>query len=559
MVDASVNFWRILPRVLPFQPARTLGALYWHLTRRKVRAWTWLRAAAAKTPLMYNLWIDNIERKREVADLSVNAFESWGYKPHFSIVVHTALEGTQRELDATIESIKHQIYPDWSLLGVERGGTSGAVGDGYLVLVRAGGILSRTALFRIAEALQVNRSAAILYGDQDEISGDGQRIKPWFKPHWNREMFLALDYISAAVAIESDLARRATRDKGSKGLDSFLLAATEMAADAIVHVPHILSHLPANDVENSARIGAVAEHILPLGATCTPGPYDTVKIEWPLPTKLPLVSIIVSTRDKADLLQACLESVLNKTSYREFEVLIVDNGSTERDAVAYLQKIDRHPQVEVLPCDMPYNFSTLNNFAASRAKGDYLCLLNNDTEVVTEDWLTEMIRYGVRADVGAVGAKLLYPDGSIQHAGVVIGIGGAAGHAHRLLPADQPGYFRQPHVAQFVSAVTGACLLVRRDKFVAVGGLDEALAVAFNDVDLCLKLEAAGWRNVYVPHAVLLHHESKSRGSDMSSKNIKRFQQELNLLQEKWGTKTYIDPLHNPNLDKYSETFVVGL
>jgi GT2 family glycosyltransferase len=219
-----------------------------------------------------------------------------------------------------------------------------------------------------------------------------------------------------------------------------------------------------------------------------------------------------------------------------------------------------HPKVRLLPYPGTYNFSAINNAAARNARGSYLCLLNNDTEVVSGEWLTELMRYAVRPDIGAAGAKLLYEDGTIQHAGVVVGIGEAAGHAHRFLPAHEPGYFRQPHVAQYVSAVTAACLVVEKAKFEAVGGLDEAeLAVAFNDVDFCLKLEKAGWRNVYVPHAVLVHHESKSRGKDISAANIDRYRRELNVLQQRWGTKTYDDPLHNPNLDRYSETFVISL
>jgi GT2 family glycosyltransferase len=170
-----------------------------------------------------------------------------------------------------------------------------------------------------------------------------------------------------------------------------------------------------------------------------------------------------------------------------------------------------------------------------------------------------MMRYAVRPEVGAVGAKLIYDDGSIQHAGVVIGLGEAAGHAHRFLPPGDPGYFRQPHVTQFMSAVTAACLVIDKKKFVAAGGLDEGLAVAFNDVDLCLKLQDAGFRNVYVPHAVLVHHESKTRGSDMARAQFARYLRELHVLQVRWGTKTYCDPLHNPNLDRYTETFVIGL
>jgi GT2 family glycosyltransferase len=377
-------------------------------------------------------------------------------------------------------------------------------------------------------------------------------------------MFFADDYLSAAIAIDASLARQVMAGTESEGrsLSALLLGVTDAANGAIIHVPHVLCHVEAraDDRVQSARAEVVERHLCPLGATCALGPFGTVKVLWPLPAELPLVSIIIPTRDKVELLRACVDSLLGATLYRPFEILIVDNGSSAAETLDYLSEIAAHPAIRVLRYDEPYNYSAINNFAARAAAGSYLCLLNNDTEVVEPDWLTEMIRYAVRPDVGAVGAKLLYGDGSIQHAGVIVGIGEAAGHAHRFAPANQPGYFRQPHVAQFVSAVTAACLVVEKGKFEAVGGLDEKdLAIAYNDVDLCLKLEAAGWRNVYVPHAVLLHHESKSRGSDVSPEHVDRYMRELRIFQERWGTKTYDDPLHNPNLDRYSETFVIGL
>jgi GT2 family glycosyltransferase len=285
-----------------------------------------------------------------------------------------------------------------------------------------------------------------------------------------------------------------------------------------------------------------------------------VKVEWPLPEDAPGVSIIIPTRDKVELLQPCVDSVLRSTHYPDFELIIIDNGSTEPKALEYLSKIGGRPDVRVIRYDHPYNYSAINNFAAGFASTPYLCLLNNDTEVIGPNWLTEMMRYAVRPDVGAVGAKLLYDDGSIQHAGVVVGICEAAGHAHRFTRSDEQGYFGQPHLAHAVSAVTAACLVVEKRKFEAVGGLDaENLAVAYNDVDLCLKLEQAGWRNMYVSHAVLLHHESKSRGQDNSPTNIGRYMRELAILQERWGTKRYADPRHNINLDRFSETFILRL
>jgi GT2 family glycosyltransferase len=307
-------------------------------------------------------------------------------------------------------------------------------------------------------------------------------------------------------------------------------------------------------------VEAATRLVQPRGGSVAPGPFDTVKVTWPLPAELPLVSVIVPTRDRLELLRPCIDSVLAVTSYSPCEVLVVDNGSSERATHEYLRTIAQHPAVRVLSYDQPYNFSAINNFAAAQASGAYLCLLNNDTEVIEERWLTEMMRFAVRDEIGAVGAKLLYGNGAIQHAGVVVGMGEAAGHAHRFTRADDAGYFRLPHVAHFVSAVTAACMVVAKSKFDTVGGLDEEhLAVAYNDVDFCLRLQRVGYRNVYVPHAVLLHHESMSRGDDKAQQHIERYSRELTTLQQRWGTKTYQDPLLNPNLDRYSETFIVAL
>jgi GT2 family glycosyltransferase len=304
----------------------------------------------------------------------------------------------------------------------------------------------------------------------------------------------------------------------------------------------------------------VSKFVSRRGGSATVGPFDTVKVSWPLQPELPLVSIIVPTKDKVRLLKACVDTLLGRTSYAPFELLIVDNASEEDATRRYLSAIAKDQRVRVLSYPHAYNYSAINNFAARQAKGSYLCLLNNDTEVIEPEWLTEMMRYAVRPDIGAVGAKLLYGDRSIQHAGVIVGIGGAAGHAHRNLPVSKPGYFCRAHVAQFVTAVTGACLLVDKRKFLAVGGLDEeGLAIAYNDVDLCLKLERAGWRNAYVPHAVLIHHESKTRPKDHSRTQIGRYSRELEIFRTRWNVESYQDPFFNPNLDRTSETFLIRL
>jgi GT2 family glycosyltransferase len=252
---------------------------------------------------------------------------------------------------------------------------------------------------------------------------------------------------------------------------------------------------------------------------------------------LPLVSIIVPTRDRLELLRTCIGSVDEHTDYQPYEWIVVDNGSEEAATLDYLADLSRRPDARVIRSEGPFNFSGLNNLGVGAAAGDFVLLLNNDTEAFHAEWLTEMMR----------------------HAGVVIGMGEAAGHAHRFLPAGDPGYFRLPHVAQEVSAVTAACLLVRKERYLAVGGLDEEkFAVAYNDVDFCLRLKEANWRNIYTPHAKLYHRESKSRGSDFSAINRERYMRELENLQTRWGTRTFVDPLHSPHLDRYSETFQPG-
>jgi GT2 family glycosyltransferase len=461
-----------------------------------------------------------------------------------------------------MNSVERQNYRHWIVIGVTDDSLKLRIASAdcdYMVPLRVGDELSIDALLHFAEAIQENREAAVLYGDEDRLDARGRRTIPWFKPRWNEEMFFAIDYLSSAVAIESSLARRLGANDSLIDIPAVVLAATATAEGPIVHVPHILTHVDARRTADTGRSDAVARLLEPLGATCASGPFGTIKVEWPLPHELPLITIVIPTRDKLELLRPCVESVLGRTNYDNFEILIIDNCSVEKPTAEYLSELQKHPRVRIASYPGTYNFSAINNFAVREAQGSYICLLNNDTQVIEPEWLTEMMRYAVRPKVGAVGAKLLYGDGSIQHAGVVIGIGEAAGHAHRLLPSGEPGYFLMPHVAHFVSAVTAACLLVERKKFDAVGGLDPELAVAFNDVDLCLKIEAAGWRNVYVPHAILIHHESKSRGKDMSPANIDRYRRELKLLQDRWNTKSYEDPLHNPNLDASCETYVLRL
>ncbi|MFW2446055.1 MAG: glycosyltransferase family 2 protein [Qipengyuania pacifica] len=275
-----------------------------------------------------------------------------------------------------------------------------------------------------------------------------------------------------------------------------------------------------------------------------------------MPDPHPKISVIVATRDRVELLRTCVNGVLHETDYPDIEVIIADNDSCEAGTLDYMERAQADPRVRVVRWPHPFNYSAINNFAARSATGEYLCLLNNDIEVIEPDWLSEMVREAVQPGVGAVGARLLYPDRSIQHAGVAIGIGNAAGHAHRGLPQGVPGYFAQALIARGATAVTGACLLVSKGHFDAVGGLDEhALAVAYNDVDFCLKLRELGLANIYTPVSTLIHHESKSRGFDFAPEHLARYMSELAVFQKRWGTRRAIDPWHHSKLDRNDEKF----
>jgi GT2 family glycosyltransferase len=276
---------------------------------------------------------------------------------------------------------------------------------------------------------------------------------------------------------------------------------------------------------------------------------DHWQVQYPLPTRPPLVSIIIPTRDRAALLRTCVGSIFARTEYPRYEIVIVDNGSVEAATKALFAELQREDGVRVLPFDGPFNFSGLNNFAAREANGSVLCFLNNDIEVITGRWLDELVSQAVRPEIGAVGAMLYYPNATIQHAGVILGLGGVANHAFLHYPHGTDGYMNRARLAQNYSAVTAACLAVRRDTFERVGGFNERdLAVAFNDIDLCLRIRTLGLRNLWTPFAELYHHESASRGNDNAPEHQQRFVREIEYMRRVWGPVLDHDPAYNPNL-----------
>ncbi|TXN20443.1 glycosyltransferase family 2 protein, partial [Methylobacterium sp. WL9] len=293
----------------------------------------------------------------------------------------------------------------------------------------------------------------------------------------------------------------------------------------------------------------------PMGAAAARGPRGFNRLVRPL-REPPLVSVVIPTRDRAELVATVLDGLFAATDYPRLDVIVVDNDSREPQTAALFARHIQDPRFRVLPVPGAFNFSDLCNRGAEAARGDMLLFLNNDIEVIERGWLTELVSIALDESIGAVGAKLLYPDGTLQHGGIVLGIGGVAGHSHLGLPAEDPGYFERMVLSQEVSAVTGACLAMRRSVFSEVGGFDaKHLKVAFNDVDLCLRVREAGYRIVWTPHARLIHHESKSRGSEDSPEKRARFESECRVMRERWEPLLRADPYYNPNLSRVAAHF----
>jgi GT2 family glycosyltransferase len=341
------------------------------------------------------------------------------------------------------------------------------------------------------------------------------------------------------------------------------LRATEKAR-SIVHVPRVLlhrdgSHGASDDPDYAAHAGrAIAAALDRRGEAASilaSGP-GTFVVRYTLRGGAPRVTIVLPTRDHADDLERCLASVFQRTTYANFELLLVDNGTREAAALETIERYARaDARLRVLPMDVPFNYSRLNNAAVREATGEVLVLLNNDTEIVTPDWLEALLEQALRPAIGAVGANLLYPDGRVQHGGVVLGIGGVAGHSHRGYPPGDAGYFGALRTITNYSAVTAACLAVRRSVYDAVGGLDETLTVAFNDVDFCLRIRAAGYRNVWLPHVVLRHGESRSRGHDIGLAKTHRSLAESRVMLDRWHATIDDDPYYSPHLTRLDESY----
>jgi GT2 family glycosyltransferase len=470
-------------------------------------------------------------------DAEANLAKSSPRKPLLPILIGLDLSAGEDGLAATLESVdqaKQDVtYVKFGLPELDPVITPKA--PFWLLPIRPGDKLAPGALAAYAAVARTTDNA-IIYADDDLIDTKGHRSRPHFKPEWNAELHQWHDLLSYSCMLRIDdpseligIAERAD------WLDLLIKRRLSTEPNGVAHLHQMLHHRRARPLP---RLPIIEDRI-------------------PLP-ELPMVTVIIPTRNRVELLSKCIEG-LRATRYPKLDLIVIDNDSDEPATLAYLEDI-KGPDCRILPYHGAFNYSAMNNAAAIVASGEFLCFLNNDIEMLDEDWLIHLVQQAIRPDVGATGARLLYPDGSIQHAAVVIGVGGGAAHAHRYLRPEDDGYFSRHNLPQFASAVTGACIVVSRDKFLAVEGFDEVrFPVAFNDVDLCLKLNARGWQSLYEPRATLIHHESKSRGKDTHKSNRVRFAAELAALKERWHTDRVVDPYHHPWLSQFSEQFVIRL
>lgn len=435
----------------------------------------------------------------------------------------------------------------------------------YLMLCDHDDTLEPDALYEIVKAIN-DTGADVLYTDEDKVSMDGRHyFDPNFKPDFNLFRLRENNYICHIFVVKKSLTDETgllrSESDGAQDFD-FILRCCEKA-QKITHIPKVLyhwrCHMDSTAADPSSKAyayeagrKAVREHYQRLGIdakvemTERPGWYRShVKVQGN-----PLISVIIPNKDHTDDLELCLFSMTRKSTYRNYEILIVENNSEKEETFEYYRKLpDRYPKARVLTWEKEFNYSAINNFAAKEAKGEYLLFLNNDVEILTPDWMEEMLQNCQQENVAAVGAKLYYPDDTIQHAGVVLGLGGIAGHIMCRASKEDPGYFGRMISVQEISAVTAACMMVKKSDFDAVGGLDETFQVAFNDIDLCMKFRAAGKKIIFTPYAELYHYESKSRGLEDTPEKQFRFDKEVKRFQEKWAQQLEMgDPYYSPNL-----------
>ncbi len=542
--------------------------------------------------------------------LKNRAIESFDFNPLISIVVPVYNVQTAF-LDALVDSVIKQSYQNWELilhddkstreetiqtlknwekedkriiisLGEENQNISGATNSAialskgeYIGLLDHDDELSSNALEEVVRVLNENRALEIIYSDEDKIAVDGTYCEPYFKPSYNKDLLVSNNFICHFLVIKKSLGESIGWFRlGYEGAqDHDLVLRLTKASDKIQHIPKVLYHWRKSegstalshdqkDYAQKAGMKAVKAHL-----NINKQKVKAKKGKWPGAYRAKyhvddkaLISIIIPFKDEVEVLKKCIRSIIEKTEYKNYELILVSNNSSEEQTFKYLKSIcSKFDHINYYEDNIPFNYSILNNNAVKKSKADYVLLLNNDTEVINKGWLTAMAEHIQRSSVGAVGAKLLYPDGTIQHAGVILGIGGVAGHAFKGLPGDLHHYYMDG-VVRNVSACTAACLMVKKEVYLKVNGLNEKdLTVAFNDIDLCLKIGKEGYSIVYTPYSELFHFESKSRGYEDTPEKIKRFEKEVDYMRRNWAHILDNDPFYNINLSLNREDYALNL
>jgi GT2 family glycosyltransferase len=540
--------------------------------------------------------------------------ETLTYQPLISVIM-PVYETPAALLRQALDSVRAQLYPHWELCIADdaspsphvaailadyaardarirfvrrdaNGHISAATNSAlqlargeFIALMDHDDLLAEHALYHVVVELNRSPDADLIYSDEDRVDEKGRRHDPYFKTDWNPELFLGHNMVSHLGVYRRSLVEKIGGLRlgleGSQDYDLALRVSRETAPDRIRHIPAILYHWRSSTLKSSfsesqlqrcvdAARRAKADHLRAIGdeSIIEPHPFlpQWERVRRMVPTPAPLVSLIVPTRNRADLLRPCLDGLMRRTAYPNLEIIVIDHDSDEPETRELLREVSLDPRVRVMPYRGVFNYSDMNNKAVAIAHGELIGLLNNDVDVIDADWLDEMVALASRPENGVVGAKLLYPDGSVQHGGVVLGVGGVAAHLHLGLGAKDAGYFGRLQLSSNVSAVTGACLVVRKAVYEEVGGLNAAdLTVAFNDVDFSLKVAARGYLNAWTPFALLFHHESPSRGTDFEPEKAARFRREVLYMQRTWGKTLEADPFYNINFSLANSNFELAI
>ena len=606
--------------VVPLRKADILAKKLDKYVEKGIRYWKSQGAAALvekvvtkvknvrQGPPSYQKWIRHHLPDRN--ELEKQKKTSFGYRPKISFVV-PLYKTPEKYLRRLTESFQEQTYSNWELCFSDGSGAQSpltellkeltakdnrikyvsheeplqisehtnsaieiATGD-FIAFADHDDELTPNALFECVKAINEKPQTLVIYTDEDKMSMDGHKFfQPHFKPDYNPDLLCTVNYICHLFVVSRKVIEKVgglrSEFDGAQDYDFVLRCVEAVKDEEICHIPKILYHWRCHE-DSTAENPESKLYAFEAGRRAVQAHYERTGIHAEVfegeylglyRTKFirdhdPLISIIIPNKDHIDDLKRCMESIEQKSTYKNYEYIIVENNSTDSATFEYYKKLEaENPKVRMVYWDGVFNYSAINNYGASFAKGEYLLLLNNDTEIINPDCLEELMGYCMRKDVGAVGARLYYEDDTIQHAGVVIGFGGIAGHCFVQQKRGTTGYCHRIICAQDYSAVTAACMMVKRSAFDAVGGLSEELAVAFNDIDFCMKLRKAGYLIVYNPYAELYHYESKSRGLEDTPEKVARFNKEVATFEKKWpDILKKGDPYYNPNLTLKSQDF----